>query len=74
MHSKITVPEKFRLTNIELQSAIWKKLYEYIEKERDLLRKRNDGAIDPIDTARLRGEIKAYNKLLDLAKGPATTL
>lgn len=50
----------------ELQSTLAAKLRRYMEDKRQSLRAKNDGDLDPLMTAKLRGEIKAYKDLLNL--------
>ena len=54
----------------EIQSALWVKLKTELEARIELQRKRNDGDLNEIETARLRGIIFAYKNLLALAEPP----
>lgn len=55
----------------DLASGTWRKLRIHLEKQRDDLRAQNDNqALDPIETAALRGRIKAITNLLELGKPP----
>lgn len=44
---------------------------EYLVKQLAVLRERNDGPLDPIETANVRGQITLIKTLLGLAKPPA---
>lgn len=57
----------------DLQSTLAGKLRKHIESRRQSLRVKNDGDLDPVTTAKLRGELKAYkdlSNLLALVKKP----
>lgn len=61
-----------KLTEQELQSAVWKKLEAHITSRIESARCQNDGELDAIATARLRGRIGAWKELLALGQpGPA---
>ena len=62
---------EFRLTEIESASALWARLSTHLEERLRILREKNDNPIDPIETARIRGEIKAVKQLLDVGQPPA---
>jgi hypothetical protein len=51
---------------IDTRSATWIEIEAYLRKELQRLRERNDKNINAIETAHLRGEIKAVRGLLDL--------
>lgn len=55
-----------KLTPIEAQSAVWVKVREHIQGRIDAHRRRNDGDMDPIQTARLRGRIAEDLILLEM--------
>ena len=60
------------LAPIERQSAIWLKLKKHYEARLELLRAKNDGNLDAIETVRLRGRIAEIKGLLALDDpGPA---
>lgn len=50
----------------ELKSALWQKLYAHHEQELDLLRRKNDGALNPEQTQQLRGRIAQCKAFLAL--------
>lgn len=56
----------FALTSMERQSALWKRLLEHLKAQRDVLREKNDGALDPIATASVRGRIAALKDIVAL--------
>lgn len=58
------------LTKVELQSATWIKLQEYIEEQIEALRLKNDASLDERETARLRGQIAALKNLLAAVQPP----
>lgn len=51
---------------IDRGSATWMRISGYISKELDELQSRNEQPIDEIQTATIRGEIKALRALLAL--------
>lgn len=58
----------FALTDGEKASSLWKRLEEHLEAELERARVKNDGALDPITTATVRGRIQTYRALLGLGK------
>lgn len=56
-----------KLTEFDKQSSTWIKLKAHIEDQIDILRIRNDGDVDAVATAKLRGQILALKKILSLA-------
>lgn len=48
------------------QSAVWLKLKKHLEAELDVLRKKNDGNLDEVKTANLRGGIRQLKAILAL--------
>jgi hypothetical protein len=61
------------LTPQDLQSATWRKLEAHLIERLSTLRAQNDGELDPLQTARLRGRIAATKELLALGKPGLTT-
>lgn len=51
------------LNQIELASSTWEKLVTHITEEVDRLRKKNDGDLSPVETANIRGQIKALESV-----------
>jgi hypothetical protein len=62
------VAEPF-LTEIELVSAVWKKLRFRYEARLEMLRKQLEGDKTPEQTTKLRGRIAEINALLSLGTG-----
>jgi hypothetical protein len=54
------------LTHPDRQSETWKKIKTHLTARLQTLREKNDGQLDPIQTAQLRGEIGECKKLLAL--------
>ena len=54
------------LTDADKRTALWDKLVQHFEERRDEYRRKNDGDLDPVATARLRGRIKETEYLLSL--------
>ena len=61
-----------RLNFEERNSALWFKLNEFMTERIDTLRRKNDGMLDEITTASIRGEIRALKELVALATDPPT--
>lgn len=59
-----------RLTEQEIHSAVWIKLRDHMADRLEALRCQNDGDLDPLATARLRGRIAAIKELLALGQPP----
>ena len=55
-----------RLTRSEIASTAWQRIRKHIEGRIEDLRKQNDGALDEIETARLRGRIAEMKLLLSI--------
>lgn len=58
----------FRLAPADLVSPTWHKLKKHMEARLQTLRTKNDMDMDPIATAKLRGEIRAIKNLLALSE------
>ena len=58
------------LTDYERQGETWQKIKAHLEQKLAGLRERNDADLDPIETARLRGEIRAVKLMLLLGEAP----
>lgn len=58
------------LTLEERHSALWTKLKEHMQQQIDLLRLKNDGALDEVTTASIRGEIRALKRLSAVDQPP----
>ena len=61
-----------KLDKHETQTALWQKLESHLSGRLADLRTANDGDLDPIQTARLRGRIVELRSLLDLSKDDLT--
>ncbi len=61
-------PVPFQLTPQDKASALWPKLMAFMQQQREALRCRNDGALDELETAAVRGQIRQLSILLDLDK------
>lgn len=59
-------PAPFALTPADRQSATWARLKTHLQDRLALLRTQNDGDLDKIQTASLRGQIKSIKGLLAL--------
>lgn len=57
-----------KLTEHEQHSAVWIKIRDHLTERLDALRSQNDGDLDPLATARLRGRIAAIKELLALGQ------
>lgn len=53
---------------LEFESATWKSIEAWATARLDRARLKNDGDMDPIATAKTRGEIRTLKDLLALAK------
>ncbi len=51
----------------DFQTGTWRRLAQELHDRIELSRKRNDGDLDPVATAKLRGRIKALQELIALA-------
>lgn len=56
---------------LELGSETWFYVKRYAESEIARLRERNDGALDEIATATLRGQVKALKRMIALGNPKA---
>lgn len=52
----------------ELHSPLWMKIEAKLKERLSILRARNDGDLNEIETARLRGRIDAVKELLALSE------
>jgi hypothetical protein len=60
--------EEFRLTPIEVASALWTRLSAHLNERLQVLREKNDNTLDEQQTARIRGEIAEIKRLLALGQ------
>lgn len=56
---------------IDFNGAAWVQVVAWAQQRIEQLRKLNDGDLDPLKTAAVRGEIKAYKSLLALPEQAA---
>lgn len=59
-------PERFELSNTDKASHVWQVLLVHLNKSLDDLRKQNDGKLDELTTAHLRGRIATLKRLIEL--------
>ena len=59
-----------QLSEFEASTAIWTKVSEKLTERLHVLRKRNDGDLDAIETARLRGSIATLKEILAYGDKP----
>lgn len=62
-----------RADRIEQDSQTWLAIHEWATERLDSLRKRNDGALDGVATAHLRGQIATLKQILALPDKVAPT-
>ena len=60
--------EELKLTRSEKDSALWKKIEQYLQHKIDVCRRKNDGDLTEGETAKLRGRILAHKELLVLGE------
>jgi len=58
------------LSNLDLQSATWKKLEQHYTERLAMLRAKNDSDSDPQRTSKLRGAIAEAKHFLALGEAP----
>jgi hypothetical protein len=58
----------FALTAGEINSPLWRRLTEHFETQLKNLRGRNDGPLDPEQTAMIRGQIQTLKGLIALGE------
>lgn len=59
---------KLILSESEKQSPLWKKIKDHLDAKLNTARLKNDGELDEIQTARLRGSIAEIKSFLALEK------
>ena len=62
--------DKLLLNAAEKNNLLWKKLKSHYEEKLEACRKQNDGELDPIQTAKLRGRIVEIKSFLALENPP----
>lgn len=58
------------LSDFERHSALWQKISKHLDERVQVLRARNDGDLDNIETAKLRGRIAAIKEIIALGEEP----
>lgn len=58
--------EDFELSPGEKMHPLWARLRAQLERNLDSLRRRNDGPLDPVKTAELRGHIRCLKAVIAL--------
>lgn len=61
-----------RAERIEQDSSTWLVIHEWASERLDQLRKRNDGPLDAVATAHLRGQLATLKQLLALPQAAPT--
>ena len=56
-----------KLNDYERASALWQKIESEVNERLELTRERNDADLNPVETATLRGTIKAFKEILSWA-------
>jgi hypothetical protein len=59
-----------KLTHEDRHSRVWAMVMEYVAEQTDLLRRKNDGMLDELTTANIRGRIAALKELAAQATVP----
>lgn len=62
--------ERLILNAAEAQSPLWVKIKAHLEARLDSARLKNDGDLDEVETAKLRGRITELKSFLALDKPP----
>jgi hypothetical protein len=62
------------LSDHDRHSALWKKLSEHLADQIRVLRAKNDGDLDLVETARLRGRISALKEIIALGDPPSPVM
>lgn len=58
-------------TPIDFNSATWLQVADWARTRVDALRAKNDGDLDAVETARVRGQLKAFKELIGLPEQAA---
>jgi hypothetical protein len=67
------IPLAFALTDSDRRNPLWLRLREYLETELKNKRGKNDGPLDPLETATIRGHIAFLKAFLALGTEPPIT-
>jgi hypothetical protein len=57
-----------KLSQYESESALWKRIEIELNERLTVLREKNDGNLDPLETSKLRGTIAAYKEIMAWAQ------
>jgi hypothetical protein len=57
-----------KLSQYESESALWKRIEIELNERLTVLREKNDGNLDQLETSKLRGTIAALKEILDWSK------
>lgn len=57
-----------KLNAVEKQSALWRKLEQHLTERLATMRQKNDGNLDPLETAKVRGRITELKDLIALGE------
>lgn len=53
-----------KITEFESQTAVWQKVAKELTERLEILRAKNDNNLEPLETARLRGQIAQVREIL----------
>jgi hypothetical protein len=59
-----------KLSQYEQESALWKKIEATLVERLTVFREKNDGSLDPLETAKLRGSIGMIKEILSWPETP----
>lgn len=63
----MVIPNKAKLlTQVDVNSALWRKLEEHLKTKLLMLRAKNDGNLSADETAKLRGRIAEIKNMIEL--------
>lgn len=68
--AKDEIPLSFTLSASDRNNPLWLRLREYFETELKNKRGKNDGPLDPIETATIRGHIAFLTAMIRLGDEP----
>lgn len=67
MGESMVIPNKAKLlTQVDVNSALWRKLEEHLKTKLLMLRAKNDGNLSADETAKLRGRIAEIKNMIEL--------
>lgn len=68
--AKDEIPLSFTLSDADRRNPLWLRLREYLETELKNKRGKNDGPLDPLETATIRGHIQFLKAIISLGDEP----